>query len=49
MAELDVACRLKYRGKEIAGRLIEEYDSLGGSIEKFRQRVLEGTDRNKEA
>lgn len=46
MSELDVACRLKYRGKEIAGRLIEEYDSLGGSIEKCRQRVLEGGDKD---
>lgn len=46
MSELDVACRLKYRGRETAGRLVEEYDRLGASIERFRQRVLEGTDKD---
>ena len=30
MPELDVACRLQYRGREIAEKLVAEYDGLGG-------------------
>jgi len=42
MSELDVACRLKYKGVTAARELIEQYDRLGASIEALRQRILEG-------
>ena len=42
MSELDVACRLHYQGEEVARDLVAQYDSLGGSLEKLRQRIREG-------
>ena len=44
MSELDVACRLGYRGRETSEALITHYDHLGGSLERLRQRILEGSD-----
>ena len=44
MSELDVGCRLEYRGREAAENLVAEYDGLGGSLERLRQRILEGHD-----
>ena len=44
MSELDVACRLRYGGREVAETLVADYDALGGSLERLRQRILEGSD-----
>jgi four helix bundle protein len=43
MSELDVACRLHYQGEDVAQNLIVQYDDLGGSLERLRQRILEGS------
>jgi four helix bundle protein len=42
MSELDVGCRLGYRGKPLASELIDKYDALGGSIDTLRVSVLNG-------
>ena len=42
MSELDVGCRLGYRGIEKARELVTNYDALGGSIDKLRVSVLNG-------
>jgi four helix bundle protein len=44
MSELDVGCRLQYRGRDTAEKLVAEYDGLGGSLERLRERILEGSD-----
>ena len=42
MSELDIACRLGYRGTDKLRTLIERYDALGGSVETLRQTILAG-------